>query len=140
LLIGDGRLLVEGRAERPNDAKVADNGVFILNDWCFGDGLRGRFLAFRPDGTLLIKRDFTANLFNNGLAADGSMAVCQTCGAEGPDNSILAIFDLEAAREIATWQPETGWANHYDFPAGRDRVSLQYHDSRQAHYTRLANC
>lgn len=135
LLIEDGRIVVEGRAERPNDGKVANNGVFILNDWRFGDGLKGRFLAFRPDGALLIERDFTANLFNNGLADDGSMAVCQTCHAGGPDNAVLAIFNLEAAEEIAAWQPESGWADHYGFHPGGDRIDLHYRDGRQAHYT-----
>lgn len=135
LLIDNGRLLVEDRAERPNDGKVADNGVFILNDWLFGDGLKGRFLAFRPDGSLIIERDFTANLFNNGLAEDGSMAVCQTCHAGGPDDAVLAIFDLNAPREMGAWQPESGWADHYGFPTEENRIDLHYHDGRQAHYT-----
>jgi hypothetical protein len=26
---------LEGRVKRPNDAKVADNGAFVLNDWLF---------------------------------------------------------------------------------------------------------
>ena len=133
LLEGD-KLLVDGRAERPNDGRVANNGVFILNDWRFGDGLIGRFLAFRPNGKPIVSRDFAANLYNNGLADDGSLAVCQTCHADGRDSSVLAVFDLERAREIAAWQPESGWADHYVFPADRSRIELHYRDARQATY------
>ena len=29
----EGRIVAEGKMPRPNNGKVADNGVFILNDW-----------------------------------------------------------------------------------------------------------
>ena len=35
ILIDGDAIVAEGRVERPNDGKVADTGVFILNDWLF---------------------------------------------------------------------------------------------------------
>jgi hypothetical protein len=122
-----------GRADRPNDGQVADNGSFVINDWLFGDGLKGVFRAYRADGTLLVKRSFTANLLNNGIADDGSMAVCQTCNAPGPDGSVLAIFDLESGREVADWVPESGWAGSYAFPEA-GIIRLRYHDGQAYDY------
>lgn len=132
LFEGD-RLAAQGRAERPNDGQVADNGNFVINDWLFGDGLKGVFRAYRADGTIIVERSFTANLLNNGIADDGGMAVCQTCNAPGPDGSLLAIFDLASGREIADWVPESGWAESYAFPAA-GKIRLRYHDGQAYDY------
>ena len=70
-------LIAEGNMARPNDGKVADNGVFVLNDWGFSSDLSGVFSAYRPDGKNILSRRFRANLYNNGLAPGGSLAVCQ---------------------------------------------------------------
>lgn len=121
-------VVAEGRAERPNDGKVADNGTFIINDWHFFTGeLRGTFMAFRADGSPIIARRFAANLFNNGLAENGGLAVCQTANAPNDDSSRLTIFDLDAGREVGGCIPESGWASEYAFPGG-SRVSLVYRD------------
>lgn len=121
-------LVAKGRAERPNDGKVANDGSFILNDWKFGDGLKGTFFAYRADGSLILKRDFAANLYNNGIATDGRMAACQTCNAPAPDGSVLATFDLRSGTEIAAWVPDSGWASDYSFPAGDATIRLHYRD------------
>lgn len=126
LLEGD-RIVAEGRMARPNDGKVANNGVFILNDWEFSAELSGTFFALRPDGRQLLSRKFHANLFNNGLSADGHLAVCQTCNSpDTADSSILTVFDLVSLTEVASWRPESGWANFYEFPAGGRTIRLGY--------------
>lgn len=33
VLINDGKVVVDGRMERPQDGKVTDSGVFVLNNW-----------------------------------------------------------------------------------------------------------
>ena len=58
-------MICEGRSERPQDGKVANDGTFILNDWMLGEGLKGRFVAFRRDGTAILARDIAANLMTN---------------------------------------------------------------------------
>ncbi|MDP1908075.1 MAG: hypothetical protein Q8K85_07230, partial [Hyphomicrobium sp.] len=106
LLLDDDRLVAQIRAERPNEGRVADNGHFIVNDWRFGDGLKGRFLAFRSDGSQILSHDLEANLFNNGLSSDGRLAICQTANAPTEDGSKLYLFDLEAGAMLASWHPE----------------------------------
>jgi hypothetical protein len=125
---------VEGAMERPQDGKVADDGTFILNDWGASDELSGTFHAFRADGSEIVSRRYSANLLNNGLSRDGRLAVCQTCNAAGsPDSSILTVFDLAAGETMASWTPESGWANGYEFPDAtrlrmlrQDRPPLDY--------------
>ena len=117
LLLEEGRILCEGRIDRPNDGKVADDGTFVLNDWHFFTmELRGTFCAFKSDGEPILRRRFKANLYNNGLSADGRWACCQTCNSDDEaDSSVLTIFDLKCAKEVASWSPESGWANEYLF-------------------------
>lgn len=134
VLLDGAELLVDGAMERPNDGKVADDGTFILNDWGSRDALAGTFMAFARDGRPILKRDYAANLLNNGLSPDGGLAVCQTANAPGsPDSSILTVFDLTEERIRATWRAESGWASSYAFPSNNivrmlrgDRISLDY--------------
>ena len=92
----DGKhLVVTGHAERPQEGRIADNGIFVFNDWLHNDALCGRFKAFGADGAPLIDQYFDANLLGNGLSGDGRYAICQTASAPGsPDSTIVAAFDL----------------------------------------------
>jgi len=135
ILIEDDVIVAEGRAERPNDGKVADNGVFILNDWLFfSERLEGVFLAFQKDGAPILSRRFEANLFNNGLSSDGRLAACQTCNADGNDGNKLTIFDLQAGVERASVSPESGWARDYVFPSDHQTIRLSYEGDAQYAY------
>jgi hypothetical protein len=127
-LLDRGRIVVEGGMPRPNDGRVVDSGVFILNDWGSIDTLSGTFAGFSPNGTVLFRRTFRANLFNNGLSEDGHFAVCQTANAPDDDGGSLYVFDLVAGTQIATWQPESGWANSYEFPEDGKTIRLCYRD------------
>ncbi|XUJ36014.1 tetratricopeptide repeat protein [Bradyrhizobium japonicum] len=122
------RVIVEGRMPRPNDGAVTDVGVFILNDWGASETLNGTFHAFGADGKMLVSRHFMANLYNDGVSADGRFAVCQTANAPGADGNRLTVFDVEAGREIAGFQPELGWAKDYAFFPETRRIRLLYHD------------
>lgn len=134
LLIEYDTIVAEGRAERPNDGKVADNGVFILNDWLFYRAAReGVFLAFSRDGAPMIARQFEANLHTNGLSHDGRYAACQTCNAPGDDGSKLTIFDLVLGTEIGSCVPESGWARAYEFDPDQRVVRLRYEDAAFAY-------
>jgi hypothetical protein len=128
LLLDGERVVVQGKMARPNDGKVTDAGVFILNDWGSMETLNGAFAAFGPDGRKLVSRKFSANLYNNGLSPDGRFAVCQTANAPGEDGNLLTLFDLEAGKPINAWQPESGWASYYEFPANTQTIRLGYRD------------
>jgi hypothetical protein len=134
-LLEHDRLICEGRLERPQDGKVANDGTFILNDWMFGEGLKGRLVAFRRDGTAILARDIAANLMSNGLSNDGRFAIYQTANAPGsPDSSVYMLYDLTAETEIARWEPETGWAEGYEFDTAARQVFLIQRDAERVAY------
>ena len=135
ILFDQDRIIWEGRLDRPNDGKVADDGTFILNDWHFFSGeLRGTFCAFRVTGEPIVKLKFEANLYNNGLSSDGVLACCQTNNSENRnDSSVLTIFDLQKGRELSRWMPESGLANSYSFSPGI--IALSYPDGPAWQYS-----
>lgn len=135
LFLDGQNVVADGAMPRPNDGKVADNGVFILNDWGAIETLSGILKAFRPDGSLLFSRKFKANLLNNGLSNDGRWAACQTANSSDDDSGKLFIFDVAAATEIASWAPESGWANGYRFSADGQTITLIYPDGAGYRYT-----
>jgi len=117
--------ILEGQLERPSDGHVADDGTFIIADVLFGDALACRFMAFRFDGTRILARDFAANLVDCAISGDGRYAICQTANAPGsPDSCRYYLFDLLEAREIAGWEPETGWASGYAFDCTAGHIYL----------------
>lgn len=125
LLTDSGALLAKGQLERPQDGHVADDGTFILSDWMFGDGLKGRLQAFRADGRKLLEREFSANMASSSLSDDGRFAICQTANAPGsPDSCRYFLFDLEKGEEITSWEQETGWADGYEFDSVNERIYL----------------
>jgi len=126
-LMEGSRVLAHGKMARPNDGKVADDGTFILNDWGFGHGLKGKFHAFRPNGESACVQKFKANLFNNGLSSDGRFAACHTCNSDDDkDSSVLTIFDLARGTETARWRPASGWPNFYEFSKDGATIGLGY--------------
>ncbi|WP_239806600.1 VRR-NUC domain-containing protein [Croceicoccus hydrothermalis] len=134
-LLFDESIVKSGKLERPQEGKVADNGTFILHDWMFGHGLHGRFVACDSQGQTLIAQQFSANLMSNGLSPDGRYAICQTANAPGSDDSCrYMLFDLEAGREIARWEVETGWADGYNWDCDAGRVVICLKDGEQAIY------
>ena len=134
-LLLDDRIVATGRLERPQEGCVADNGTVILHDWMFGEGLQGRFVAFAPDGSQLVSQQFAANLMSNSLSPDGNFAICQTANAPGSaDSCRYMLFDLAAGREMARWEVETGWAEHYEWDCEDRRVYLCMKDSERVGY------
>lgn len=127
-LLEDGRIVVEGRLERPNDGKVTNSGVFLLHDWRFGQGLSGRICAFAADGRVLVDHAVEANLFNNGLSPDGAFAASQTANAPSDDGNQLFVFDLTEGALIARFSPEIGWADSYKFNAKTRTIRLRQRD------------
>jgi hypothetical protein len=135
ILAEDTVVVISGRLQRPNDGKVANNGTFIINDWMFGEGLKGTFYAFDKLGNQLVQHRFTANLFNNGIAEDGRFAVCQCANSDTEDGRILAFFDL--VKGILLWKiyPITGWADSYRFDAEKNELILRYREKGEYRYT-----
>jgi len=119
---------LSGKMQRPNDGRVADNGTFVLNDWMFGEGLKGTFYAIDRQGNVVTRKLFQANLFNNGISSDGRFAVCQTCNSDNADSGILCFFDLLAGAILWAKPPESGWADSYEFDVEKELLYLVYMD------------
>ena len=126
LLARDGVVVAQGIAERPNDGKVSNAGIFIINDWMLGDGLKGTFRAYAQNGSSILSFRFAANLYNNGISEDGRYAVCQLCNSSNDDGGTLALFDLVNGHLLWKRVPETGWANSYSFRGPEQRITLHY--------------
>lgn len=127
VLLEDGKIKVQGKLERPNDGKVSNQGIFIINDWMFDPGLNGTFYAFNADGQELIQHKCEANLLNNGLSDDGKYAVCQTANnSEGDDGNKLFFFDLKDRKFVWKRKPETGWTKEYLFDTIQNVLFLIY--------------
>ncbi len=122
------KVLRSDRLQRPNDGKVANNGTIIINDWMFGEGLKGTFYALDKSGRQLIKYRFSANLFNNGISEDGHYAVCQCAKSDTEDDSVLSFFDLE--KESFLWKiiPESGRADSFYFDCVKNELHLRYNE------------
>jgi hypothetical protein len=135
-VIEHGVLHVFGRAERPSEGAIADTGAFALNDWLHRDGLAGRFLACRADGTVIITQDFAANLSGIAISADGRYAVCQTLRSPGSAHSnIVTLFDINEGRELARLQPQCGTARDFKFDSTHGRLHVIGHDGDCESYT-----
>jgi len=134
LLLDGDKVVVDRKMPRPNEGKVSDTGVLIIHDWGDFETLSGIFHAINFQGETVVKRKFSANILNNGLSSDGRLAVCQTANAPSRDGNILTVFDLTKGAEIARWQPESGWADSYEFPGG-DVLQLVDRDGGICDYT-----
>ena len=100
--VHDGELLWQRDIERPNDGAVANDGNCVINDWRFGVGEHGTFYAFDRIGNVLVREDFSANLFKAGIEADGTLAWC-TCDK-------LVVFSLSPPKMLLkTACPPLGW-------------------------------
>jgi tetratricopeptide (TPR) repeat protein len=141
LLLNDSKLLVAGKMERPNDGKVADTGIFVLNDWMFSENLNGTFYVISLSGAVLLKKKFKANLLNNGISPDGRIAVCQTCNSDyEADSSILTVFDIERKAVLNQFVPLTGWAKEYKFDLKNNLIFLVYANGKSYRYKFDGTC
>ena len=110
------RIALQGRLERPNSGKVANNGCFSIEDWYFGSDLSGTFYVFSSTGKELIKKRLNANIFNSDISDGGSFAICQTANnPKRDDGNLLVAFDIEKNIELFSVHPTTGWADSYEF-------------------------
>ena len=112
--LSENRIVKKGRLERPNNGHVADNGIFLIEDWLLGGGLQGTLYAFAPTGQVLLKRKFTANLATSSISKTGKYAVCQTCNSETEDSGSLFLFDVQTGKQLFSASPDAGWTNDYD--------------------------
>lgn len=101
ILSNGGVMLLEGERlcwtyemPRAHAGGVANTGHVAAGDWMRGGGLRGTFYLFSPEGEVLTKKRFGANLHHSGIAANGVLAWCTTASSRNEDSNQLAIFGV----------------------------------------------
>jgi hypothetical protein len=137
VLLDNDKVILNGKMQRPNDGHVADNGTFVINDWMFGEGTKGTFYAVDRQGSVLMRKLFRANLHNNGISPDGRFALCQTCKSDNTDSSMLSLFDLLDGEILWQKQPESGWADAYEFNLEKGFIYLVYRNLGKFAYNLL---
>jgi hypothetical protein len=125
-LLHNDTVVCTGKLERPNDGMVANNGTFILSDWCFGGDLKSRLHGFQSDGREILRHEFSANMFNTGLSDTGKYASAQLANSSSEDGGCLALFDLSEGKLLWMKAAETGWADSYRFDDENRRIILVY--------------
>jgi len=125
-LVHNDAVVCTGKLERPNDGKVANNGTFVIADWCFGGSLKSRLHGFLSSGQQILRSEFSANMFNTGLSNTGEYAVAQLASSPTEDGGCLAFFNLSEGKLLWKKVPETGWAESYRFDDERYKIGLVY--------------
>lgn len=129
----NGNRKFKGKLERPNYGKIADNGIFIIEDWMNNEEkCCGTFYAFNFKNEILIKQKINANIFNSGISDDGKFACVQTAHTKPMDNNDankLYFFDLQ--NKILLWKKTlpSGWANSYTIDTITSILTLHYHNT-----------
>lgn len=110
------RVAFKGELNRPNSAKVADNGSFSIEDWHFGSELSGSFYVYSSSGNKLIHKLLSANIASSSISDNGLLAICQTAHTKtGTDGNRLIGFDTNTGQEFFSVNPPTKWAQNYEF-------------------------
>lgn len=131
-----GYLTAQAKMMRPKHGKIANNGVFIFDDWMFGKKLHGAFCAFHPNGSAIIRHYVRAIPFNNGLSSNGRYAVMQcNVNLKSKDNLMLFFYDLEQGALIWRSQPISGRATAYYFNLERKLLVLKYNHQPSEQYS-----
>lgn len=126
LLIDGDNIILQGKLERPNDGKVSDQGIFVINDWMFGEGLKNTFYAFDTIGKKIIQHKVTANLDKPGISTDGRYAACQTYYSDTEDGNKIFFFDLVRKELVWKCEPKTGRPDDYYFDIENKILHLLY--------------
>jgi len=124
---------------RPMESAVADNGAFVVCDANFGNRLSSVVLAFDDAQRKVLSRSYSANVFNLAISKCGRYVVVQTANAPGDDGNVLELFDLQTGKALFSRQPETGWADQYEFAVGNDglleKLSVIHKDTGRFNYS-----
>lgn len=121
------------KLERPNYGKIADNGIFIIEDWMNDEEkCCGTFYAFNLKNQILIKQKINANIFNSGISDDGKFACVQTSHTKPMNNddaNKLYFFDLQ--NKILLWKKAlpSGWADSYNINTITNTLTLNYNNT-----------
>ncbi len=136
VLLKKDKVISSGQIERPQKAKIANNGNFIITNWGVSSNLQGSFRAFTQLGDLIIREEFKANIYNCSISNDGNYALCHTCFSKYEDDSLqLLFFDLKNAKLLWKQKSLPQPANKYSLNIKRKLIKLIYNKKKVYHYS-----
>lgn len=112
VMLRDGEILWHRNLNRPTDAVVVDSGRSIVTDWPSMSAGESTFYVFGPEGEILVKQAFHANLMKTVITQDGELAWCMTAYSNDEnDNNKLVVFSLSPTKLLLnvtrpSWQWE----------------------------------
>lgn len=86
--------------ERPHDAMVSNQGFIAINDWLFGEGLKGKFYLINQSGEIILEDKFAANMMNLGITQDSKLAWTTTAASDNSDSNQLFLYDISASKRL----------------------------------------
>lgn len=134
IVIENGKIILQGEAERPNDCKIANNGNLIINDWLFSGELNSIFYAYDKTGKKLVSQHFSANLKTNCISDDGKFAASDLASSNSKDSGLLAVFDLEKGSLIRKIYPEDDAGSLLSISSVDKTITFGYQDLGKFRY------
>lgn len=81
-----------------NNAWIANNGNYLIEDWLQNKSLSGQIIFGKLNDHLLIKRNFTANIFDTELTSDGEWFSVQLCHSNSEDSNKRYSFNIKTLK------------------------------------------
>jgi tetratricopeptide (TPR) repeat protein len=100
ILLKNKKLKWSKEFERPHDGEVSNEGYMALNDWLFGEGLKGKFYVLNPDGNILIEDKLSANLQDLGITMDSRLAWTTTAASDNSYSNQLFVYDIAHRKRL----------------------------------------
>jgi hypothetical protein len=127
-LIHQGKVSYVGECDRPMSAVVANSGIFAVEDSGFvsRNTLGSTLFVHSASGDLLVTHEFSANVYNLGISKSGRYILAQLCNSKTNDSNRLFLFDIENPGRYSSFEPESGWADEYEFCESERIIILLY--------------
>lgn len=81
-----------------NNAWIANNGNYLIEDWLHNNILSGQIVYGRLNNYFLMKRVFTANIFDTELTSDGEWFSVQLCRSNSEDSHKRYSFNMKTLK------------------------------------------
>jgi hypothetical protein len=104
------------------------------------NGGPGVFGVYSSSSECLFETSLSSNVYNTGLSPDGSMAAVQLTMSAGPDSNHLMLIDVTHRRVVFSVNPETRWADAYQFKEHPTRLVVVLEGVGSFDYDEAGKC
>ncbi|HFW4264606.1 TPA: hypothetical protein ACIBOF_002612 [Salmonella enterica subsp. diarizonae serovar 61:r:-] len=89
------------KLERPNAGKVLNDGTFMLTDIRFGNDIKSSIYVFNPQGEVLFRKTFRANIAKSRISPAGKVVTLTFWGGAGTEANKVYAIDVETKKIIS---------------------------------------